>query len=115
LTVAERDPLFRERGLWTVALGGGAAWFVDLVARYFLVEAGWERTHPVAIAAVGAVALAAASLAAISCFRRSRRHGAEHEATPSAFVARWGAGLNLLFALLIAVTLLQQALPAGSP
>jgi hypothetical protein len=116
LTALGGDPLYRQRGLWLAALGGGAAWFIDLVARYFLVEAGWGHARPFAVAAVGAVALSAAALAAVSCFHRRRRLASENEASPALFVARCGAGLNLLFALLIAATLAQQAIvPAGLP
>ena len=93
------------RAALTAALGP-SAWFVDLSARFFLVEFGFAREHEGVLVALGAALCAVAIGSALASARlRSRARGQPGEAE---FTAVLGVALGAFSALVIAAALLPH-------
>jgi hypothetical protein len=88
------------------ALAGPSLWFIDLVARYFLVEAGAARQHPILVLSVGVSSALLASAASLACARIARSLS-EREPTPR-FLAALGAALGAFSALVIGAALIPH-------
>ena len=111
MTGAQRDTTSDAPGVSlaravTAAVGGPAAWFADLCARFFLVEFGVARAHEPAILALGVAFFALAVGASIASHRlhaRTRAKGGELE-----FVTALGIALGAFSALVIAAALVPH-------
>jgi hypothetical protein len=88
------------------AATGPCAWFVDLSARFFLVEHGVAREHEGVLIGVGLFFCLVALGASNACLRLSRRvKGAGGEVL---FVATLGAALGLFSAISIGAALVPH-------
>jgi hypothetical protein len=111
VTGVERDtapdaPGVSLRAAVTAALGGPAAWFADLCARFFLVEFGVARAREPAVLAVGVAFLTLAVGASVTSHRLHAR--AKAKAGELEFVTALGVALGAFSALVIAAALIPH-------
>jgi hypothetical protein len=105
-------PTPRPIWIWSPALAGPVAWFLDLNTRYFLVESGVAARHPIAIPCIGLVYLLIAGAASAAGWRRYRQL-AQH-AHGARFVVLLGCVLSGYAALVILAMLLPHLFYDGS-
>lgn len=99
------------RAVALAALGPGL-WFADLVARYFLVEAGVAREHELLVAGIGiACALLAASTSVGSAWALRAR---VPEARDVRFLLELGVVLGAFSALVIGAALVPHLFFGGA-
>lgn len=99
------EPLRFGRLCWA-AFAGPGAWALDLVARYFLVEAGVAGPHELGVMAIGVVAALIAAASSAVCagmLRRARGQGTDRE-----FIATLGVALGAFSALVIGAELVPH-------
>jgi hypothetical protein len=96
----------RIPSLSLLVLSGPLIWFSDLVTRYFLVEAGADRQHPLLVLSVGMVGGVLALGASVACWRVGRSIP-ERQPTPR-FMAFAGVALGAFSALAIGAALVPH-------